>query len=90
MCEDGACTFHGAQQHSRTTYFATPAYEAKLSVMQAQAHNHALQWLDKQNPKPLGAPIECTCAAQSGVIGHAAFCPLGDGTAPEGTPESAG
>jgi hypothetical protein len=48
--------------------------EAKLSVMQAQAYNHALQWLDKQNPAPL-AP-GCTCAAKSGVIGHAGFCPL--------------
>jgi hypothetical protein len=57
-------------------------YRAKLSVMQAQAYNAALQWLDKQNPAPLGAPIECnggcTCAAASGVIGHASFCPLGE------------
>jgi len=50
-------------------------------IAQAQAYNHALLWLDKQNPAPLGAPIECnggcTCAAKYGVIGHAAFCPLG-------------
>jgi hypothetical protein len=61
-------------------------YQAKLSVMQAQAYNHALQWLDRHSPAPLG-PIECNdlcnCAAQSGVIGHASFCPLGDGTGPE-------
>jgi hypothetical protein len=60
-------------------------YQAKLSAVQAQAYNHALQWLAKQNPAPLAlatAPmthsIECTCAAQYGVIGHAAFCPLGE------------
>jgi hypothetical protein len=54
-------------------------YQAALSVSQA------LQWLAKQNPAPLAlatAPmthsIECTCAAQYGVIGHAAFCPLGE------------
>jgi hypothetical protein len=27
--------------------------------------------------------VKCTCAAKAGVIGHAAFCPLGDGTAGE-------
>jgi hypothetical protein len=25
----------------------------------------------------------CICAAQSGVVGHAKFCPLGDGIEPE-------
>jgi hypothetical protein len=27
--------------------------------------------------------VKCTCAAKAGVIGHAAFCPLRDGTGPE-------
>ena len=60
-------------------------YQAKISAMQAQAYNHALRWLAKQNPAPLALAttpmthsIECTCAAQYGVIGHAAFCPLGE------------
>ena len=30
--------------------------------------------------------VKCTCAAKAGVIGHAAFCPLGDGTGPETGP----
>jgi hypothetical protein len=53
-------------------------YQAKLSAVQAQAYNHALQWLDKQNPASIKCNEGCTCAAKSGVIGHAAFCPLGE------------
>jgi hypothetical protein len=93
-------------------------YQSQLSVMQAQAYNHALQWLAKRDVTPLafvsslgrttgtvdmdGEQISvasliigsvkcnegCTCAARVGVIGHAAFCPLGDGTAPEGNAHS--
>ena len=52
-----------------------------------QAYNAALQWMEKYDVRPIPLSIECndlcTCAAKSGVIGHAAFCPLGDGTAPE-------
>jgi hypothetical protein len=55
---------------------------------QAQTYAAAMEWLDRYDVKPLVAtslvrpvrPIECTCAAKSGVVGHAAFCPLGDDT----------
>jgi hypothetical protein len=30
--------------------------------------------------------VKCTCAAKVGVIGHAAFCPLGDCTGPAQDP----
>lgn len=64
---------HGLQ------YSANP-YEAKLSdvQMQTQAYNHALQWLAKQDLKSKSTSIGCTCAAKYGVVGHAAFCPIGE------------
>ena len=45
-------------------------YQAKLSAVQAQAYNHALQWLDKQNPASIKCNEGCTCAAKSGVIDY--------------------
>jgi hypothetical protein len=67
---------------------------AKLSVMQAQAYAAAISWVETHDPTPVelskaytefastsdatSDAIECTCAAMSGVIGHAAFCPLGE------------
>ena len=57
-------------------------YEAKLSAMQTQAYNAALEWAETHDPLATGKSIEChelcTCAAASSVIGHAAFCPLGE------------
>ncbi len=42
--------------YKRPAFFGGLQYEATLSVMQAQAYNHALQWLNKQNPAPLISP----------------------------------
>jgi hypothetical protein len=44
---------------------------------------HGLQYQVQAYHAMAPLSIECTCAAASGVIGHAAFCPMGDGTAPE-------
>ena len=48
-------------------------------IAEAQAYNHALQWLAFAHATaPIAHSIDCTCAAKYGVIGHAASCPLGE------------
>jgi hypothetical protein len=46
------------------------------------AYAAALEWVESHDLPPVITSIECnklcTCAAKSGVIGHAAFCPLGE------------
>jgi hypothetical protein len=93
MCDDTGCLFFGAQQHSKPILHATiGSYQYKHDwdltepifdhgVSQAQAYNHALQWLDKQKPQSfVHAPlsVECNCAAfEDADIGHDVLCPIG-------------
>jgi hypothetical protein len=88
----------------RTIGFGLPyGGSSKTLIAQAQAYNAALQWVVRHDVRPIHdevtisypfpalipASIECTCAANVGV-GHSRFCPLGDGTGPEGVwPEGA-